>query len=370
MLQPTPLLRLSPLDLSDLFSGSAAVLKARFGTFALITLVPVVVLMGAGTAMLVSMAALVPDLMNLRSGGQLSPVPLAGLVISAVVGVLVQPLLSLKANAMMTLGTYETAQGRVPTFGSLWRGTKGFVLRILPLLLIFLLIIVVLYLLMAVAVVGVASAAALGDSSEAASGLVVLVILVVMLVALPVAIFFSVKLIYLVPVLAIEKPSSFASLKRAWTLTTGAFWRTLGYYLVAAVAVQGLAMIVSSLVQVGMGPALSNSSRPTDLAELQAMLTVLIPAYVISMAAQSLVQIMATPFQNAYLAIMYLDQRRRIEEPSVPTTGYGWTPPPTPTAGWQQGPTPPGWTAPPPPPPPSWNPPAPPPPDNGGPGPS
>ncbi len=367
MLQPTPLLRPGPNDLSDLFSGSFAVLKARFGTFALITLIPVLLVMGAGIAMLVSLAALLPDVANLRNGGQLSPGPVVGLVIVGVVMLLVQPLLSLKATAMMTVGTYETAQGQVPTVGGLWRGTKGFVLRILPLLLIFVLIIVVFYLLLAVAVAGVASAAALGDSSEAASGLVVLLLLLGMLVALPVAIFVGVKLIYLVPVLAIEKPSSFAGFKRAWTLTTGSFWRTFGYYLVAAIAVQGLAMLVSSFVQAGMGPALANTSRTTDLAELQAMFTVLIPAYAISMAAQSLVQIIATPFQNAYVAIMYLDQRRRLEEPSAPAPSYGWTPPPM-SGGWQQGPPNSGWT--PPPPPPSWNPPAPPPPNDGRPGPS
>jgi hypothetical protein len=368
MLQPTPLLRPGPNDLSDLFSGSFAVLKARFGTFALITLIPVLLVMGAGIAMLVSLAALLPDLINLRNGGQLSPGPVVVLVIVGVVMLFVQPLLSLKATAMMTAGTYETAQGQVPTVGSLWRGTKGFVLRILPLLVIFVLIIGALYLLMAVAIVGVASASALGDSSEAASGLVALLMLVGMLVALPVAIFIGVKLIYLVPVLAIEKPSGFAGLKRAWTLTTGAFWRTFGYYLVAAIAVQGLAMLVSSLVQAGMGPALADSSRTTDLSELQAMLTVLIPAYAISMAAQSLVQIIATPFQNAYVAIMYLDQRRRLEEPSAPAPIYGWTPPPM-SGGWQQGPPTQDWT-PPPPPPPSWNPPGPPPSNDGRPGPS
>jgi hypothetical protein len=249
--------------------------------------------------------------------------------------------------------------------GSLWRGTKGFLPRILPLVLLFALVFLVLYGLLIVALVGTS---ALGGGRDAAVGAVVLIFTLAIIVIIPLVIFLGIKLLYLVPVIGIEKLSSFAGMKRAWALTTGAFWRTFGYYLLAMLLVQAGSTVVSSFVQAGMMPALGGAGKADSLAELQAMFAALVPVYLISMAAQSLVQVMAMPFQNAYLAIMYLDQRRRQEEPAAPAPSYGWAPPPA-AGGWQQGPPNPGWT-PPPPPPPAWTPPPQPPSDDGRPGPS
>ena len=70
------------------------------------------------------------------------------------------------------------------------------------------------------------------------------------------------RLLYFVPALALEKLDAVAALRRAWALTRGAFWRTLGYYVVAAVLVAIPSYAVSFISQFFAFPVSNTSSLP------------------------------------------------------------------------------------------------------------
>lgn len=385
MLAPTPVLRPSPLDIPGLFSASIEAIKRRFGLLALITLLPsiVILLVVAGATML-----LLPSVFAFVDGdGTAAPL---GVIIGAfvlVAGMIVALLVQVKSLGMLSLAAYEIAQGERPDFRGVLARSRGFLPRMASVIAITVGAVVALYVVSIALVVGFGSV----RSGRGFAGAFA-VIMMVLLAMIPLGIFLAIKFLYTVPAVAIEELGGIEAMKRSWLLTRGSFWRTLGYALVAYLAVWAVSYVVSTVGQVVVFPfsmTMAAIGESSDAAQVFAGLAALVPAMAILFAVQVAVQLVTYPFQHSYVTYMFIDQVRRSDLPAAPTYGYpGATgyyaqpgqyygqPPqgyptqwsPDPGRGWQQ----PGWTPPssgqvPPPqqwgahtPPPQWGPPIPP----------
>lgn len=323
MLTPTPMLRPSPLDISGLFSGSFQALKQRFGLFLLIAFLPFIVsavLVGAGVAIALS-AGLVAYASNFR--GAALPV---GVLIGAgllVVGVIATVLVQLKSQAMMSVAAYEIAQGGRPDMRGLFQRTRGFLVRMMPVILIAFAAVVAIYGVIFMLALGAAGTAARGGRAGNAAALGVIgAIFLFAIVLIPLGIYVQTKLLYTLPAVAIEELGGIDGMKRSWRLTKGQFWRTFGYYLLASLAVGAVSYLVSFLGQMTMVPMMSGFDRTASSAQMMAQLAALVPLYLITVGLQMAVQLITVPFLHSYVTYMFVDQVRRSEMPATPY-GYG-----------------------------------------------
>jgi cellobiose-specific phosphotransferase system component IIC len=146
----------------------------------------------------------------------------------------------------------------------------------------------------------------------------------------PISYFLLTKLLYTIPATAIEHLGGIDSMKRSWRLTSGAFWRTLGYYLVAYLAVSILTSLVSAFSQTSMMPIFAlirSSMNSPDPSAVLASFGAMIPAVAISSIIVLALEVIAVPFMQSYVTYMFIDQVRRKEMPpayGAPTQGYGY----------------------------------------------
>jgi hypothetical protein len=327
------------MEIGDVFSSVLTVFKQRFGLLVMIMLAPAVFV---AVGVIVLFLATIPLAVGLGRG-EAPPIAAAvTLVLASLAIILVSPLLQYKAHAMITAATYEVGQGSRPTFSGLLASTKGFLPRFFPLLLLLIAAVVAVYVLLGGIIALIALNSHGNDSGMAALGAGALVFLFV-IALLPVMIFFTVKLLYVVPVLTVEQLGPIASLKRSWALTRGAFWRTLGYYLLAALAVSAVGSVASGVLQIGMVPFMATMENADTSAEIMAGLAALVPIMVASVLVQVVLQLLTTPFLYSYTSVMYIDQVRRSLLPPAPPP-VQWQPgyPPSSTArpatGWQAPP--------------------------------
>ncbi len=329
------MLRPGPLDVSGLFAASFEALKRRFGLFVLLALLPslvAIVLIGAGVALIVS---------SLVAAGSGARALSAGVIVGIVVlllAVVATVLAQLKAQSMSTLAAYEVAQGQRPDVGGLFRRTAGFLPRMTAVILIFAAAAVAVYLL--VFFLALSFAGALDGSSGGGAALLGGLLFLLILALIPVAIFLQVKLLYIVPVVTIEQAGGIDAIKRSWQLTRGAFWRTLGYYLVAGLAVTAIGYLISLVGQFALAPGLAGLNT-SDPGQAMAALAMLGPAYFLLIVVQLAVQLVTQPFIYAYTTYMYVDQVRRSEAPAYPQGPYGG-----PQPGAWGGPEPGPWDSP------------------------
>ncbi|MGV8907832.1 MAG: glycerophosphoryl diester phosphodiesterase membrane domain-containing protein [Propionicimonas sp.] len=326
MLTPTPMLRPSPLDISGLFAGTFAALKQRFGLFVLIALLPFavsIVLIGGAVAIAIS-AGVITSVG--RSGSALPVGVLVGVVLF-IVGIVATLLAQVKSQAMMTVAAYEIAQGGRPDVRGLLARTRGFLPRMAPVIALGIGAILAVYAAFFALAFGVMGAGTVGgrNSGAAIAGLIALVVLIFLLLV-PLSIFIQTKLLYTIPAIAIEGLGGIDGLRRSWGLTRGAFWRTLGYYLVASISVAVLSYVVSVVSQLAMTPMVAGVDRTSNASEMFAAFAAMIPLILLTMVLQMAVQLLTLPFVQSYIAYMFIDQVRRSEMPAAPS-GYGSTPP-------------------------------------------
>jgi len=323
------MLRPSPLDISGLFSGTFQALKQRFGLFLLIALLPFiasVVLVGAGIAIALS-AGLVAYASNFRGGSV--PVGILAGVGVMVVGVIATALIQLKSQAMMVVAAYEIAQGARPDLPGLFQRTRGFLLRMMPVILIAIGALAVIYGAMFALGLGSAVAAAGGGRGGSAAALGILgAIFLFALILIPLGIYIQTKLLYTIPAVAIEQLGGLDGMKRSWRLTKGEFWRTFGYYLLASLAAGALSYLVSFLGQMMTLPMMSRFDGSASSSQVMGQLVALVPIYLLIFGLQMVVQLITVPFLHAYATYMFVDQVRRSEMPATPygppSQGYGY----------------------------------------------
>jgi membrane-anchored glycerophosphoryl diester phosphodiesterase (GDPDase) len=105
------------------------------------------------------------------------------------------------------------------------------------------------------------------------------------------------------PALMLEQASVAESLRRAWRLTRGCFWRVFGIYLLTSLLVGIVAGAITN------GAALVLQVTATDPAAL-----LVSPTYLVGSAlAQIVATTLTTPFSAGVTALLYIDVRMRSE---------------------------------------------------------
>jgi Membrane domain of glycerophosphoryl diester phosphodiesterase len=334
------------MDVMAVFSGTWSIVKQKFGLLLGMTLAAT----GVVTVALVLFGlAIAGSIVSMIAGVAPSAAAIVGMVVGYLAVVVVSYLAVFKAQAMITLGAYEVAQGRTPTFSGLLAGTKGFLPRLTVLFALGLAAVILISVLMGLLFAGMAESARSSGSSAAGLGLVG-VIMVTMIIVIVGGYYLTVKLLYVVPLIAIDQLDGISALKRSWKLTDGAFWRTLGYVLLLAIVLGVGSTIISFIAQIFMIPAVGSLSAleyTNDPAAVFAALLATAPFLIIPTLLTTAYQIVATPFMCVYVAVMYIDQVRRSELPPgyVPPTAASYNPPGFPPVN------PDGYPPPPPPPP-------------------
>ena len=169
------------------------------------------------------------------------------------------------------------------------------------------------------------------NNSDALAAVAVLAGLLLYLGVIVAALVIGVKLIYTLPFLGVEGRGPVAAIKASWSLTTGRFWRTLGYLLVAmlllyvANVVVSLVSYVVILVTTGVG-GLAGRASTDSTAQTLALLAGMVPGLIVTVLLSVAVSLITVPFMAIYSTLMYRDQQVRDRTPasagrSVPGPG-------------------------------------------------
>lgn len=237
---------------------------------------------------------------------------LAVLIVSVIGGALLQ--------GMLTRVVADGALGRRSTAGEALRAAGR---RLGPLVGFALLVGVVQFVLILVCagiVVGVIAAAGGFDSQ---SGIVIAVLL-----AIPVAIvlvvaygFVTVKLAMAPSAILLEKKGVFASIRRSWRLTRGAFWRTLGILALVTIMVSFAGQVVSlpfSIIGGALGGLLFPNAGSAVADQLPSLIVSSLPALIVAVIVTGIGQIA----QVSAVVLVYVDRRMRLEGLDVELQRY------------------------------------------------
>lgn len=348
MFGPTPLLPFRPLDVGSVFSATIQILRTRVGTFlgvSAIGVVAPVLLMAAPLGYLAWMLieqSTHPQTVTLDV--QLAMI----LAILGSIGAILGGLVQLKGEGVLIETALQVAQGGRPTLAGALRGNRGFVRRLVPFLLLLVLAAVVAY---AVLLGGISGLAALSDrGGRGPDGLVALGVIPVALAFWAAVVVLAIRWAYVYQSVALERIGGLAGARRSWGLTRGAFWRTVGYLLMAMLVVWCASIPINMVSQLGMGGAIVRLEMfDFDAESAIRMVAALAPILIGSMVTSMAIQWLSWPFMSVYRTVMYLDQVRRVEHASpFPTTPAHYPPAPQPftTPGgqpWEPGPPPQHW---------------------------
>lgn len=303
------------LELGQAMIGPFKVYKRGFGTFISAMLLP----LGVAVALLLAGSLITMAVFAANPGN--SPAAAAFIFIGFYVATAVAAgLFSLKAYGMIIQGTFDIVQGHKPSFGDLWRRTRGVVGRMVVIFLLGLVLVLALSAL--VSVVMIVPALGLGaamDSEYAGAGSAVGMLLGYLLMfALEIGIFIlSIKLMFLMPEVTVQGNGGITAAKRSWTLTRGRFWRLLGYTLLFSViysviyyAIMMLGAFIMMASVLTSIPALENGQFPVGMAIGMALFYLVVFAGIF----------LTLPLVIIFNTLMYAE---RINETGE--TGNAWT---------------------------------------------
>lgn len=336
------------MGLGDVFTATFSVFRRRIGAFlALTALQQLVAVVAIVVPIVLTLMLLYPVLLS----GAVPSESGLGLAVLAVLGasfvaLVVTGIVSLYFDGLMITCANEATQERFPTVSELRVLNRGYVGRIVGLYLLAMLAYVV-----AVAIAFLPMILSFGgvlivlrddsSASENTAGLALLgavALSVLLVLALAVGAFLiGVKVAYVGQVCAVERLSGFAALRRAWGITKGAFWRTLGYLLVfslVAGAVQQGVSYAMQLVMSAMSPMMSAASTQSavlDLIRSGSLMGMIGAVYGVAL----LIQLVVVPLRHTYVTVMYGDQLRReqlgpvnhafaMTVPAYAQQGYGY----------------------------------------------
>lgn len=241
---------------------------------------------------------------------------------------LVAGVISLYFSGLMITIAHEATQQRFPTLTEARALSRGFVLRFAPVYVVAMLLYgACLLVAMLPMVAGFLSIIGLIDqvnSSSVEDRILAAMLggfflsMLLMLVVVVAAYVVEVKLAYVMQVCALEGLSGMAALRRAWRLTNEAFWRTLGFLIVFALAAGAAQQVVSVAGQAIMSvagastSAYSSSGRPSDVLEVLQSGAVVMAALGVY-AVMMLVELLIVPMKLIFVTVMYGDQLRRRE---------------------------------------------------------
>jgi len=298
---------LRPLGLGDLFDGTFGAIRANprimVGLTTLVVAVTVALgvlaqqllanaypqIFGTGLVDLVGDEVSPSDLDELRS---LAGTGMSSLLLLPVMTFVVTPVMT----GMLTVSVSRSVLGRRATVGEVWAATRPSVGRLLGLTLLLTLATVVV---VGAAVVGTVGAVAAGIAAD--NGLLAALLVILLLLALTVALaWFAVRTMLIAPCLVLERTTIRTAVVRGWSLTRGGFWRLLGIYVLAQVAVGIVAQLVSLPLSVVGG--LLATTFPPDLMLSGAMVLSMLLTYIVTIS-----------FLSGLVALLYIDVRMRRE---------------------------------------------------------
>jgi membrane-anchored glycerophosphoryl diester phosphodiesterase (GDPDase) len=343
------------MDVSGMFSGAVSIMKRRIGLFLLIASIPllasIVVVAGIVIAILVG-----GGLIAVQGSRPVGALLIGGVVVGVLL-IIALALIQLKSYAMTITASYRIAQGQQPSMRSVLAETKGFLPRLASLFALAIGIVILLS--TGIGLLFFAMFSTIVSNShnqDAVFALVFAVVasLLIFLIVLPLVVYINTKLLYVLPAVALEEIGGIAAVKRSWRLTAGAFWRTFAYYLLPTLAIGMVSYLLGLVPQLMATPLSDGLEHSRSASEVLAGTMALLPVLAITTILQMAIQLFSSPFLNAYLTCMFIDQVRRVELPPMPSHGrapapdYGYPPsafPPGPvnpnpgpqaTAPWQQ----------------------------------
>lgn len=333
-------LRPAPLDVGGVLSNTFTVFRHGFGIFALAGFVPNLVIFAVALVTAIPLALGVASWASV--GGEGGALVLGALAVMAIGG-LGGALLQAKAAGVSAVATEAIAAGRPTRFGQAWQESRGMVRRVLGVYLLLGLLYLVIFGAMLGSLGGVLGTAVLtgGTPSEAAvAQLLSMVVTFILLgiVAALVSWYLTIRFLYFIPVVALERVNGMGALGRSWQLTRGSFWRTLGVWLLISVLVGAVSGAVSMINQVMVGPLQRSLEDAGSAGQTGAILAALLPVMIVSGLLTMAVSTLATPFMTVASTVMYADQVRRLE-PGAPESSMSGYPAGTPGA-WGAAPWP------------------------------
>jgi hypothetical protein len=198
-------------------------------------------------------------------------------------------------SGLLIVSVSQSVIGRTIGPAEVWASAKGQLGRLLGLTVLLLVIVAA-----PLVVWGGLMAAALVGQQWA---LAVLVGIVGLLAGLVATVVLVTRTLLATPALMLERSGVVDSLRRAWLLTRGSFWRVFGIYLLTSLLVGIVAGAITN------GASLLLQVTATDPAAL-----LVSPGYLVGSAiAQVIATTLTTPFSAGVTALLYIDVRMRSE---------------------------------------------------------
>jgi hypothetical protein len=310
---PKPgLIPLHPLSFGQLLGASFAVLRFNPRATIVPTLIVNVVQVGLTLALFGFVGVSAVDRLQQATGADRGAIA-AGVIAEGVLGGLVIAAISIFGTAllqgMLTLAVARGALGKRPGAGEVLRRALKSIWPLIGFGVLVAAVEIVVIVVLALLVTGIAlTGTTVG---------VVLAVLVGIFGGLAFAVgagFLLVKLATVPSAVVLEGLGVFAAIRRSWVLMRGAFWRTLGIFVLVVVMIGVAGQIVSfpfSLIGGAAGgllfPDAGGTTDPT--VAIQTALITSIPATIVS----SLVQGIGVVAQVSAFALTYLDRRFRRE---------------------------------------------------------
>ena len=215
-------------------------------------------------------------------------------------------------QSVITQVVAAAAVGAKVTFGEVWRRAWT---RVWALVGYYFL--VMLATLLAVGVVAgfVLWAVALGTQRSSLTALPIVLAVVFGLALIVVAVWVSIKLLFVPAAIVLEGLGPFAAIRRSWRLCAGYFWRTLGITWLLQAIVGMVGQTVLSIFTFVPGLFVGIFTPTGGVAEGQegALMAVLIVLYVVMLAVSMLVSVLTTVLISGNAVILYSDLRMRKE---------------------------------------------------------
>ena len=310
------IIALRPLTLSDLMSGSFAALrrnpKVLFGyTIVIMTIVALVnglaVFMPFYSLMTLSGSTSDPQA-SYNDFLASSSLSLISMLLGYVVLFLATFLGGALINGVLSVTVSQMVIGKKITFGQAWSMVRR---RLLPMIGASFLLFLIIAIPMILWGVGFLAMMIWSLESKIADSLAA----VMFFIGLPLMLALyslTVRFLYAPICAVLEHKGPIQSLKRSWTLTSGAFWMTLGRVLLIGVVCGVIVGIISTLISgivMGIGFAFLSSASFDDPNTAWGFAVLL----VITSALQTLVYSLVLPIMSAYQTLMYVDQKIRKE---------------------------------------------------------
>jgi len=296
---------LRPLGVGDILEGTFAILRrhpgATFGASALVVGVVSIV----QVLLLVPVLSRVTPVLDAAATGDADAVTTAvdavswgGLAVAGLgVGMLSFALFVL-LSGLLAVVVGQSAIGRPFGFADAWRRAAPRLLRLLGGVVLVGLLVAAVWVVTALLWVAViAIDAGLGYATMA---------VLTLFGAVPLSIYLGVKVSLTTPAIALESTASgpigpLTGLRRSWTLVSGAWWRTLGILLLAAIIAGALSQVVTIPLSIVL------SAAPLDPGA----------AIVTSTIAAGVGQAISLPISGLILGLVYVDRRMRTEQLDV-----------------------------------------------------